>query len=101
MLYVKLPEACPLALQVLPPPALAFLGAPPLDVKPEKICNDDKCDMYNYLKPVPLSIWNLHVPTKVSMCQIHCMCCQYLDPILTVVAYVSKFWSTLTNITIK
>ena len=34
MLYVKLPEACPLALQVLPPPAPAFLGAPPLDVKP-------------------------------------------------------------------
>ena len=34
MWYVKLTEACPLALQVLPPPAPAFLSAPPLDVKP-------------------------------------------------------------------
>ena len=66
MLYVKLPEACPLALQVLPPPALAFLGASPLDVKPEKICNDDECDMYNYLKPVPLLSRYSHLLLQLS-----------------------------------
>ena len=41
----------PKALQVLPPPAPALLGAPALDVNPEKDCQNVKCYMFNHLKP--------------------------------------------------
>ena len=47
-------EPVPPTLQVLLPPTPAALGAPPFDVKPGKVCKDDDCDMYNYLKPVSL-----------------------------------------------
>ena len=46
---------CTPSLQILLTPALALPGEPPLVVNPEKYFYDDKCDVYNHLKPVPLS----------------------------------------------
>ena len=41
MKYLKLPKAFQPVLQVLPPPAPFLLGAPHIDVNPEKDCGEE------------------------------------------------------------
>ena len=56
----------PLPSRYSPPSGPALLGAPPFDVKPEKVCNDDECNMYNYQQPVPLLSRYLDLLLRVS-----------------------------------